>query len=361
MVAKRDDTTTSKLGGAGAAPWQEEWQDYYAVLGVDRSASADQIRRAYEERSLLLDPARFGDAPANVLERARREFALLARAYAVLSDTGLRELYDEEFRRLASFRAGRSPAEAALTPPIRERATEVRAAPVGQVGGIEPKPWGIPAILAVLAIPTLFWLSGFFIDVPEEQTTEEIALGLVTTIIFKDFLLIGLAAAFALWRYGAGWQSLGFRPFDRQLWWLPLAVVVGAFVGVIVYVSILVAAGVSDPEQEAVQAFFESKALLPLTFLALVVMAPLSEEIFFRGFIFAGLVRPLGLLPAIAISGFLFGGAHVSGLETLPLLLPFGAIGGAFAWLYVRTGSLWPAIAAHALFNAVGFAQGAFS
>lgn len=370
MVAKREDAA-SESGAGERAPWREYWQDYYAALGVDREASGDEIRRAYEERASVLDPARFGEAPPTVLERARREFALVSRAYAVLSDAGLRQLYDEEFGRLASFRATRPASEAAprtlvdapaaagrprTAPEEVRRAREARSA-----SAFESKPWGLPAILAVLIIPTLFWVSGFFVAVPEEQTTAEIALGLVTTIIFKDFLLIGLAAAFALWRYRLGWQSLGFQAFDRRRWWVPLAVVVAAYAGMLAYNAILVGAGVSEPEQEEVQSFFESKALLPLTFVTLVIMAPLSEEIYFRGFIFAGLVRLIGAAPAMIASGLLFGAFHVSGLETLPLLAPIGAIGAAFAWLYLRTGSLWFSMAAHALFNGVSFVAMALS
>lgn len=85
------------------------------------------------------------------------------------------------------------------------------------------------------------------------------------------------------------------------------------------------------------------------------IMAPLGEEIFFRGFVFAGLLRPLGLRAAMVLSGLLFGAFHVTGLDTLGLVVPFGVVGMLFAWVYYRTGSLWPTIATHLLFNLVSF------
>jgi membrane protease YdiL (CAAX protease family) len=84
-------------------------------------------------------------------------------------------------------------------------------------------------------------------------------------------------------------------------------------------------------------------------------MAPLGEEIFFRGFIFAGLIRFAGPAWAMLVSGFIFSIFHVTSPETAGLVVPFTAVGALFAWLYYRTGSLWPSIGAHLLFNLVSF------
>ena len=225
--------------------------------------------------------------------------------------------------------------------------------------GIDPKPWGIPAIAAVLAIPVALFASSFLVDAPDDLTTGEIVVVLVTNLVFKDALFIGLVAAFAVWRYRLGWQGLGLRPFDRSLWWLPVVAAAAALVTVIVYGYILLGLGFDAPEQTAVQALFDSNIALPLTGFALVIMTPLSEEIFFRGFIFPGLIRPLGLAGAMLATGVLFGAVHITGSDTVAIALPFSAIGALFCWLYYRTGSLWPSIITHLLFNSVGFAVGA--
>ena len=82
----------------------------------------------------------------------------------------------------------------------------------------------------------------------------------------------------------------------------------------------------------------------------------LKCRLFFRGFVFAGLIRPFGLYPAMLISGLLFGAFHVSGAESAWLVPAFTAIGALFAWVYWRTGSLWYSVATHFLFNSVSFA-----
>ncbi|MEX0785076.1 MAG: CPBP family intramembrane glutamic endopeptidase [Dehalococcoidia bacterium] len=224
--------------------------------------------------------------------------------------------------------------------------------------GVSAKPWGIPAIALGLALPLLLWGSSLAIAIaegtPEDLSSGEIIVGLIFTIILLDGLFIALPAAVCLWRYRLTWRALGFRSFSPGLWWLPISVAGVGHLGIIAYGLILIAFGVDPPEQD-IEGLFDSRAVLPMVGLATVIMAPLAEELFFRGFVFPGLIRPLGVTGAMLASGLLFGMFHVTNVETLGLVLPFGLIGMLFAWLYYRTGSLWPSIAAHLIFNAVSF------
>ena len=63
--------------------------DFYDVLGVERSASAEDIKRAYRRRARELHPDANPDDP-----RAEEQFKELARAYEVLSDPDQRARYD---------------------------------------------------------------------------------------------------------------------------------------------------------------------------------------------------------------------------------------------------------------------------
>ncbi len=227
-----------------------------------------------------------------------------------------------------------------------------------QVG---PKPWGIPAIIVALILPVLLWSSALVlnsvVDTDQEISDGELITSLIVTIIVLDGGFIALAAGLSLRKYRLRWSALGFRSFNLNQWWLPVAAAGGAYLGIIVY-SIgltIIGADAAVPEQEELDQLFRSKTVLPLTGLATIVMAPLAEEIFFRGFIFGGLIRPIGPLFAMAVSGLIFAMFHVSGVDTIGLLLPFGAIGALFAWLYYRTGSIYPSMIAHFLFNTVSF------
>lgn len=92
------------------------------------------------------------------------------------------------------------------------------------------------------------------------------------------------------------------------------------------------------------------------TFQALAVWTPITEEIFFRGFIFAGLVPRLGIWGAMAASAVVFSLFHMD----LGVLIPIFITGFLLAWLYRRTGSLWPGIVAHAGQNGLALVAAIF-
>ncbi len=227
-------------------------------------------------------------------------------------------------------------------------------------GAVGPKPWGLPAIVAALIIPICLLVPALFLDQPDHLSTGDIVASLAATLALKDALFIGIAAGFAIWRYHLGWGGLGFRPIDRNLWWVPLVAAAGAIAAVAAYSVVLTALGADKaaPKQEDLDKILNNRAALPLAAFAVVCVAPISEEIFFRGFVFGGLIRPFGPIGAMLASGLLFGAFHVTGVNSLGVLLPFGLIGAFFAWLYYRTGSIWLGIATHFLFNVVGFTGG---
>jgi membrane protease YdiL (CAAX protease family) len=88
-----------------------------------------------------------------------------------------------------------------------------------------------------------------------------------------------------------------------------------------------------------------------LTFAAIVLVGPTVEELFFRGFLFAGLLGSWGLWAAAATSAALFAAVHLDIAVAGPAFLS----GMAFALVHRRTGSLWPAILAHTSQNAIAF------
>ena len=92
-----------------------------------------------------------------------------------------------------------------------------------------------------------------------------------------------------------------------------------------------------------------SKTLL---FLFLLIEAPVLEELLFRGVLFGGLTKIMPIWPAIFLSGLVFAVIHINAATLIPLWF----LGVAFAWLYVRTGTLLAPMAVHFTFNAVNLA-----
>lgn len=84
-------------------------------------------------------------------------------------------------------------------------------------------------------------------------------------------------------------------------------------------------------------------------FFIAVVVAPVFEEVMFRGVLFPYLLRRTGLWPAVMLVSAAFAGMHMH----VPSLVPLFLLSCAFCLAYVRTRSLLVPIGMHAAFNGV--------
>lgn len=121
----------------------------------------------------------------------------------------------------------------------------------------------------------------------------------------------------------------------------------------------LVYGAIVHPQQEDVtrDLGYGEGALANVAAAALIIaVAPLSEELFFRGFMFGGLRQRMSFLPAALIPATVWGLFHYTGPDSIAVVPQLGFFGLVLAGVYERTGSLWPAIAVHGANNAVAFA-----
>eukprot|EP00736_Rhodelphis_marinus_P008061 Rmarinus@m.2968 len=65
-------------------------KDYYEVLGLNKDATTDQIKRAYHKQALKYHPDKNPDS----VEKAQKKFEQVTEAYEVLGDEEKRSLYD---------------------------------------------------------------------------------------------------------------------------------------------------------------------------------------------------------------------------------------------------------------------------
>ena len=91
-------------------------------------------------------------------------------------------------------------------------------------------------------------------------------------------------------------------------------------------------------------------AAIAVGVLSMVLLAPLVEEIVFRGLLFGALAPRLGVLASALITALLFGAVH-GDLVLFPLLAVLGFIN---AIAYAATGNLWVPVILHALNNTLG-------
>ena len=167
-----------------------------------------------------------------------------------------------------------------------------------------------------------------------------------------DAVMLGAATRLGAGQFSALPSLLG----PRRLATLPLyawgsVAFFASFVAGAVYVT-LVSNISRDLVPTALPEALEGTELRWLTFIVVVLVGPFVEEVFFRGFVFAGLLRRFGLPAAVVVSSLVFALAHANVAVAGPAFLS----GSAFALVYWRTGSLWPLILAHTAQNAIAFA-----
>ena len=146
---------------------------------------------------------------------------------------------------------------------------------------------------------------------------------------------------------GLARETLGLRRPDS--WRSAIGKTLLALVAIWVVGAVLNVFLEAGEEQGLVPDGWESDRAVPFAanFVVVALVAPVVEELTYRGLGFAALQSAFGVGAAVAVTSLAFGLAH--GLVVgLPVLTIFGAI---LAWLRLRTGSLYPPIVLHALFN----------
>ena len=165
---------------------------------------------------------------------------------------------------------------------------------------------------------------------------------------------LGLIIRFVRKR-GVSWKNFGFRGFKPSQ---ALGMIIAASLILLITSSLIfyllgqAAPGLDiEKEQEIVFAGASSIPELVMAFLALVVLAPIVEEVIFRGFMLPAFVRRFGVAWGVLVTSALFGLAHWQ-LNVGIITFTMGIL---LAWIYLRTRSLLPAIMFHSLKNLVAF------
>jgi membrane protease YdiL (CAAX protease family) len=144
----------------------------------------------------------------------------------------------------------------------------------------------------------------------------------------------------------------------RLLSWGDIGVALLAFIPYLILASVF--AGVATmllPGYDAAQSqdvgFSElsNRFELLLAFVALVIAAPIIEEVIFRGFLFARLKKHLGLIISVIGTSFVFAVLHMQ----LNVGVDVFALSIVLCLLRIVTGSIWAGVILHMTKNALAF------
>lgn len=228
--------------------------------------------------------------------------------------------------------------------------------------------WIVPDLLlalgltAVLSLPILIG-AGIFRQLQGSQLYGGDGELVMSPGLFFGFVLVQnlafgivvLLRVFYFARLSPGWLGL----VAAQPWRLIGQGLASGAVFLVLNVALSAAFSAIGIEQNQAAQYPLRQGDLPgqlLIAIAGTLLAPLVEELFFRGYVYGALRDGLGIPAATGISAALFSLAHVlSATQGLvALLIPIFLLGLLLAYIRERSGSLLPCIVAHMLNNTLG-------
>ncbi|MBU4490087.1 MAG: CPBP family intramembrane metalloprotease [Actinobacteria bacterium] len=219
-------------------------------------------------------------------------------------------------------------------------------------------PWGIGEaliiFLAALVMTSIVSVALFaFLNSITSTTTALFMLVFLSSVIMYSLLLGGTYYSVTV-RHGGNHTALGLK-----LDGMGRGIAIGVGLGLPLFIGALLLAYLSQFILEPTNTDYLSKSvtemsrgginpvLILLFFFTLVILAPVCEEIFFRGYLYPALRNRMNQQPAMLLNGLLFAAAHFDLVGFLPRFL----LGYGLCWIYDRNRTLGGPIAGHALYN----------
>lgn len=166
-------------------------------------------------------------------------------------------------------------------------------------------------------------------------------------VIVQLAYLLPVVIIFA-WRR-ISWKSLGFGRFNWGTLAIGCGLLVASYTIILIHNLILTTLGVKTQGDEISQ-LFELLDTPVWFFIVGAILAPLVEEIFFRGFLFQGFRARYGWVAGLLISSAIFAIAHLDPASLIPTFI----LGCLLAYLYQRSNSVWPGVILHMAVNTFG-------
>lgn len=234
-------------------------------------------------------------------------------------------------------------------------------------GGVRERKWPF-AFLPTLWVIGAFVLASVIVDlginllraagVPLTNVDQDTYMTLASATIYVLLvgITLGVPRLLKLWSARTSFRAL--LGFTREMQWRDILY---AGLGFVVYLALgvgvilLVAALVPGFNPSQVQNTGFTKVLSPnnaiLVFLSLVIIAPIAEEIIFRGYLFGTLRRIVPLWVAALVTSLVFAAIHLQwnvGVDVFVMSM-------VSCFLRYKTGSLWASILLHMAKNGLAF------
>lgn len=212
----------------------------------------------------------------------------------------------------------------------------------------------VVALAAMLLFGTAIGVGLSIAGIPVPQAMSPLLIKVVLGAQFLAYVVVLLFMYHLVTRY----YRRGFSEAVRLRWpaggaWIRY-LLLGVGIAVLVQLASLV---LPVPKSLPIDRYFQDRTSAYLMSLFGIAIAPLVEELFYRGFLYPALARHVGMVASVTLTAAAFALMHGSqlALAWAPLLILF-FVGLAFTIARVLTGSVVPAIFLHVGYNASIFA-----
>jgi membrane protease YdiL (CAAX protease family) len=179
----------------------------------------------------------------------------------------------------------------------------------------------------------------------------------VAQAVWSVFAILYLFLMVRVRGHSPFWHTMGWRKleFNGQ----PPLVTVGRFLGAGAVLAVLISYAskfVGESGELPIEEMFKSRPTVIALMLFGILVAPLVEEMMFRGFLYPLIARRFGIATGVIVTGLLFGAMHAQQLGgawgQISLLMGVGII---LTWVRARTGTVTASYLVHLGYNSLLF------
>lgn len=167
----------------------------------------------------------------------------------------------------------------------------------------------------------------------------------------QTVLMLAVVWFFAIFRRKSNLRDLGLRYYSiaKTIWYSFLSLLAIFFVSFLYMFLMNSLFGIENPGSK-IEILVGNRSISSNILLVVVaVIAPFSEEVFFRGFLYSAFKKSWGVNVALLLSSFLFAIVHLELYSFIPLII----IGWLLAYLFEKTKSLLIPIFLHGVYNLI--------
>jgi membrane protease YdiL (CAAX protease family) len=250
--------------------------------------------------------------------------------------------------------------------PVPPRPDHLPVEPIAEPSRLSLRPKATWKAWEAVAVYVLAFLGGGLTTLPILELIDDDDLATLAASAVAAIVITGSIVAW-LWTMHPRWREVMGFP-TRGEWWTEIRSSIGF--GLVLYpvmvfgvglvltllLSLISGETVEAPEQVPSD---PSTVAAVITVVYAILIAPVHEELYFRGVLFRAVRDRYGLMSGLLATGFGFSLIHFLDVEWQDAVLLMGVMffnGIALGWWYERRGTVIAPVVAHMVFNVIGLA-----